>query len=231
MGRTYGLPSDVGESWRDDHDDHEAEEPVTGAGNGVGLRTAAQRCYFSAVEERSAHPGEPEEGVEEEEEARSNKLTGAASGAGQTGNDPEADSHSACRDHESLAATKPLNKKDGQKRAQCIFETAHCSDEMRHAGSKIEGLLKDFVGVGRDHVDTRQLLSRLNESADCDAVKRLGLAVLEEFFVGEGGQLRLGFERSDDAVTLGEETWVVRRHTTKLGEVVRGLRLLAEFLV
>lgn len=57
---------------------------------------------------------------------------------------------------------------------------------MRHAGREIEGFLQDLVGVGGDHIDAGKLLCRLDEGADCDALKSFRLSVLEQFSVGEG---------------------------------------------
>lgn len=167
---TYGLPANVCQSRGNDHDHHEAKHPVTGAGNGIGLRTAAQRRDFGAVEERPADPSETEEGVEEKEEARGNELARPVGSAGQAGDDGEADGHAARRDHEGFTAAETLDEEDGEKRAQGVFETAHGGDEVRHARREVKGLLEDLVGVGGDHVDAGQLLGGLKEGADGDAV-------------------------------------------------------------
>jgi hypothetical protein len=57
----------------------------------------------------------------------------------------------------------------------------------------------------------------LYEEADGDAVECLCLAILEELAVRERLQFCLRFERSNDAVTLFQQDWVVKFEATKLG--------------
>lgn len=221
--RTYSLPPNVRQSRGDDHDDDKAKQPVTGAGDSIGLRSASQRRNLSTVEERPADPGKTKEGIKEKEESRSHKLTRPISGTSQPGNDGEADGHAGRGDDEGPTATETLDKQHREERAQSVLETAHGGDEVRHAWRQIEGLLEDLVGVGGDHVDARELLGGLEEGADGDAVESLGGAVVEELLVGEDGHLGLGFVRGNDGVALGEEEWVVGGETAEFGEVVSSL--------
>ena len=65
---------------------------------------------------------------------------------------------------------------------------------MAHLRVEMEGGGNDGVGIGSDHIDTRNLLGGLNEEPEQDTAESLSFATLEEFLVTEWGSTLLSLE-------------------------------------
>ncbi len=89
---------------------------------------------------------------------------------------------------------------------------------MRRAWAQVEAGGEDLVGIGGYHVDTRKLLSGVDEDPKQHAAECPCLAVLKEFPISEGGLGLLCLVTGHDTGKFGDEVWMRFIHGAKFGE-------------
>lgn len=110
---TYRLPADILESRWDNHDHHEAEQPVGSARHGISLRAAPQRCNLGAVQKRPPNPGKAKEGIKKKQKPRGGKFAGARVRALKPSDDGKATGHADCSPQKGSTAPKAFYEQHG----------------------------------------------------------------------------------------------------------------------
>lgn len=114
---TYRPPAYILESGWNNHDHHEAEQPVGSARQGISLRAASQRCDLGAVQKRSPNPGKAKESIKKKQKPGGGQLAGARIRALEPSNDSKATGHADRSPQKGPATPKAFYEQHGQKRA------------------------------------------------------------------------------------------------------------------